>query len=107
MIFQPLQLPEALQTVIQTSNHRFLVNEAGVLAYAVSCEEDMEQFSHVDAEAFQFEELMALADAIQAHREAWVQAQTQLEQTWRAVADELLDQFEAQDPGSAREATGE
>src|SRR5258707_564312 len=104
---QPFSLNEDMQTVISTSDHRFLVNAAGVLVYAASSDEEMEQHSMADAQELQFAEILTLVNHVQAHYSAFVQAQAALEQTWRTVADELLDAFEAQAPGSACEATGQ
>jgi hypothetical protein len=107
MTTQPFSLNEGIQTVIQTIDHRFLINKAGVLVYAASSAEEMEQLAQADAQELQFAEILPLVDHVQAHYADFVQAQAVLEQTWRSVADELLDAFEVQAPGSAREATGQ
>jgi len=107
MTAQLPSLNEGMPKVIQTSNHRFLVNEAGVLMYMASEDEDREQLSRTDAQELQFAEVLALVDHIQEHYAAFVQAQASLEQTWRTVADELLDAFDAQQPGSSTDMTAE
>ncbi len=60
-----------------------------------------------EPQALQFAEILALVDHVQAHYTAFVQAQAMLEHTWRTVADEIIDAFEAHTPGSAGEATGQ
>lgn len=104
------QLPsmnERMPKVLQTSDHRFVCNEAGVLMYEASDEEEMEQLVQRDAVELRFDEVLALAACVQEHHEEFRQAQAFLEQTWHAVTDELLNAFEEQAPGSAREATGQ
>jgi hypothetical protein len=98
---------DGMQKVIAASDHQFLINEAGVLIYPASSEEEMKQLSHADAQALQFAEVLALVDYVQAHYAEVMQAQALLEQTWLTVADELLDMFETRAPGSGYEATGE
>lgn len=107
MTMQPFSLNEGIQTVIPTIDHRFLINGAGVLVYAASSDEEMEQHTRADAQELQFAEILTLVDHVQAHYAEFVQAQASLEQTWRTVADELLDIFKEQAPGGACEATGQ
>jgi hypothetical protein len=98
---------EDLQTTIATGDHRFCINSAGIQIYEASSDEEMEQRSPADAQELQFAEILVLVDHIQARYAAFVQAQATLEQTWRAVADEVLDALESQALGRAREATGQ
>lgn len=91
---------------LQTDAHRFVITTAGVLVYPATCEEDMEQLVQADALPLQFKELLAISDLIQAHRADWIQAQQAVEDLWRAVADEVLDQLALRMPGRVREATG-
>lgn len=93
--------------LLQTDAHRFVVTTAGVLVYPATCEEEMEQLVQADALSLQFKELLAISDLIQTHRADWIQAQQEVEATWRAVADEVLDQLALRIPGRVHEATGE
>ena len=64
MTTQPFSFNEGIQTVIPTSDHRFLINEAGVLVYVASSDEEMEQHARADAQELQFAEILALVDHI-------------------------------------------
>jgi hypothetical protein len=100
-------LNEDIQTTLATSDHRFCITGAGIQIYEASSDEEMEQRSSADAQELQFAEILTLVDHIQARYAAFVQAQANLEQTWRMVADEVIDAFEKQVPGRACEATGQ
>lgn len=91
---------------VQTDFHQFLVNEAGVLLYKATDEVEPEDLTRADAIELQFSEVLAFADYVQAHREEFVAAQRKLEQTWVAVADEVIDRLESRELGSATEANG-
>ena len=67
----------------------------------------MAQRDPADAQEWQFAEVLALVDHVQAHTATFAHAQTALERTWRTVADEIIDAFEQQTPGRACEATGQ
>src|SRR5258708_38499687 len=82
MTTHPFSLNEGIQTTIQASDHRFLINGAGVQIYAASSDEEMEQRSLADAQELQFAEVLAFVDYVQAHYAEFVQAQVHLEQTW-------------------------
>lgn len=106
----PDQMPEYyghVREVFQTSDHRFLVNEAGVLICDVTSQDERADRGFWDAVILQFAEVLALADFVEPLREQFQRTQVQLEHTWRTVADELIDCCEAQAPGSAVQATGE
>jgi hypothetical protein len=100
-------LNERIQTIISTSDHRFWINGAGIQVYKASSDDEMEERKRADAQEFQFAEILALVDHVQAHYAAFLQAQDTLEHTWHIVADEVIDAFEARVPGSACGATGQ
>jgi hypothetical protein len=106
----PDQMPEYyghVQEVFQTSDHQFLVNEAGLLLCTTTSQNETRDGGFWDAIMLEFTEVLALADFVQQRREQLKNAQEQLDHTWRTVADELIDRFESRTPGSSVHATGE
>jgi hypothetical protein len=105
----PGQIPELhghLHEKLQTSDHRFLVNEVGILLYTATSQDEAETLEHKKATELQFAEILTLADFVKQRHEQFRHRQEQLEQMWRTVADELIGCFGAQASGSAVQVTG-
>lgn len=91
--------------VVQTIDHRLIFNESGVLAYTADEELEENELDHTQVQEFQYQEMLAITEFVNANRDRFVQVQQQLECTWRAVADEVIESMEAEHPGSAADAS--
>jgi hypothetical protein len=89
---------------LQTSDHRLIINEAGVLIFAADEDCEDTDLDRSAAQEGQFHELRAAADYVNANRDKLMRLQQELECTWAEVADEIINSMEAARSGSAVEA---
>jgi hypothetical protein len=94
-----------VQETLQTREYRFLFNEAGMLAYRATEEQEDEELDRSQAIELSFTDVLALSAFAEQHRDQFTSLELQLEQTWRMVSDELIDSLEALAQGSVIHAT--
>ncbi len=90
---------------VQTVDHRLIFNESGVLIFKATDETEDSDLHPADAQEYQYQELLAIAEYVILHREQFVQIQQELESTWQAVAEEVIEYMEAERQGSSVHAT--